>query len=181
MVHPIRQSEAEPVTRPGGRVAAGGRVPASGRVPAGGRAGQPGVQLTGRGAVTGMCALFFLSLLISAGLGWAWLAGVAFVVGSGAAARYTQRRDLLTVAVTPPLLFLCALVLARILTAGSHVLVSAAAGSLLTLAGVAPWLFAGVALNLVVGVTRGLPGCVRDLRRDLREGAVRAAGHGPGP
>jgi hypothetical protein len=117
-----------------------------------------------------MFALFFLSLLASAGLGWMWLAGAAFTAGSGAAARYTHRRDLLAVTVSPPLLFLCALILARLLTASGQVAAAVAEGSLLTLAGVAPWLFAGVAVNLVIALLRGLPDCVRDLRQDLRGG-----------
>lgn len=115
-----------------------------------------------------MFAVFFLGLLISGGLGWTWLAGLAFLGGSVAAARYTQSRDLLAVAVSPPLLFLCAVALARAVTAGGHLLTSVAEGSLLTLASVAPWLFAGVVANLAIALLRGLPACVRELRRDLR-------------
>jgi hypothetical protein len=192
VIHPARHGTA----RPGGQRAgapAGGRAPASAyRRPAGrtagpgqagpgqagpgqagpGQAGRPGarsaVRLTSRGAVLAMAMLFFLGTLAAAGLGWSWLAGAAFVAGSGAAARYTNPRDLLAVTVSPPLLFLCALILARALTANGHLLVSVAEGTLLTLAGVAPWLFAGVALNLAIALARGLPECVRQLRRDLR-------------
>ncbi len=155
MVHPIRQDTAWP----SGQQAS---------TPAGRPGIRPGVRLTSRGALLAMAALFFLGTLAAAGLGWNWLAGLAFVAGSAAAARYTNRRDLLAVTVSPPLLFLCALAAARLVTASGHLAVSVAAGTLLTLAGVAPWLFAGVAVNLVIAMVRGLPGCVRDLRRDLR-------------
>ncbi len=190
MVHPIRQGRTPPGgeghaaaaaqaageaqaaggTRAagGGRAASAARAAASARVAGPATGGTTGIRLTGRGAGLGMFALFFLGLLISAGLGWAWLAGAAFAGGSVVAARYTHRRDLLTVAVSPPLLFLCALLLVKVLTASGHVLVSAAAGVMLTLAGVAPWLFGGMAASLLICVVRGLPGCVRELRRDLR-------------
>lgn len=116
----------------------------------------------------GMATLFFLGALIAVALDWNWLAGVTFAAGSVGAARYAHRRDLLLVTVCPPMLFLGALVLARILTAGGHLLISVAEGTLLTLASIAPWLFAGVAASLLIAVVRGLPGCIRELRRDLR-------------
>lgn len=185
VVHPIRHGRTGPAggtqASNAGREAGGPDPgPRSGPQRAAGpgrQAGAPGLphpagrrrqlRLTGRGAVLGMFAVFFLGLLLSEGLGWAWLAGAAFLAGSTAAARYSNQRGLLAVAVSPPLLFLCALILARLLTAAGNVLVSAAEGTLLTLAGVAPWLFAGVAITLLVATVRGLPGCIRDLRRDL--------------
>ncbi|MGE5134207.1 MAG: DUF6542 domain-containing protein [Gemmatimonadota bacterium] len=183
MVHPIRQDTAWPggpqagaasgrpgpgpsgdcgQGRPGSRQASG----AGGLAAA--PAGRPGIRLTCRGALLAMAVLFFLGALAAAGLGWAWLAGLTFVAGSAVAARYASRRDLLAVTVSPPLLFLCTLVLARVLTASGPLAVSVAGGTLLTLAAVAPWLFAGVAVNLVIALLRGLPACVRDLRRGLR-------------
>jgi hypothetical protein len=41
-------------------------------------------------------------------------------------------------------------------------------GAALTLANVAPWLFIGVVLSLIIAWFRGLPRCVAELRRDLR-------------
>jgi hypothetical protein len=41
-------------------------------------------------------------------------------------------------------------------------------GAALTLANVAPWLFIGVVLSLIIAWFRGLPHCVAELRRDLR-------------
>jgi Domain of unknown function (DUF6542) len=113
-----------------------------------------------------MFCAFFLALLVSGWLSWNWLAGATFAAGSAAAARYTHRRDLLTVVVSPPMLFFCALVLARALTASGHLL-TAVAGGMLTLATVAPWLFAGEVLALAISLARGLLNCVRELRRDL--------------
>lgn len=180
MVQPIRHDMARPGSRQPPRAGrpAGGGAPASayqraagraaGPGPAGRPGARPGIRLTCRGALLAMTALFFLGSLAAAGLGWDWLAGLAFVAGSAAAARYTKRGDLLAVTVSPPLLFLGALILARLLTASGHLAVSVAEGTLLTLAGVAPWLFAGVVISLAIAVARGLPGCVRDLRRDLR-------------
>ena len=122
-----------------------------------------------------MLVLFFLGMLVATWLHWGPLAGGSFLVGSVAAAWYTKRRDLLSVAVSPPLLFFCALICVKALTATGNALVSTAEGTALTLASVAPWLFAGVALSLIVAWFRGLPRCVSDLRRDA------ICGHTGGP
>jgi hypothetical protein len=134
----------------------------------------PGPQLTGRGAVAGMLALFVVSLLVSGWLKWGLLAGGSFLVGSVAAAWYTKQRDLLTVAVSPPLIFFCALVGVKALTATGSTLLSTVEGTALTLASVAPWLFAGVVVSLIVAWVRGLPRCVSDLRRDMRPDLARS-------
>ena len=126
------------------------------------------IALTGRGAVAGMLVLFFFCLLVASWLQWGVLAGASFVIGSVAAARYTKRRDLLVVAVSPPLLFFGALICVKALTSQGSTIISTLAGTALTLANVAPWLFAGVILYLIVAWVRGLPECVTDLRRDLR-------------
>jgi hypothetical protein len=115
-----------------------------------------------------MVALFFAGLLVSTGLKWGLLAGVTFLVGSVAAAWYTKPRDLLTVAVSPPLIFFCVLIGVKALTASGSTLLSTVEGTALTLAGVAPWLFAGVVVSLAVAWFRGLPRCISDLRRDMR-------------
>ena len=126
------------------------------------------VALTGRGAVAGMLVLFFFILLIASWLQWGALAGASFVIGSVGAAWYTKRRDLLTVAVSPPLLFFFALICVKALTAKGNTIISTVEGTALTLANIAPWLFAGVILSLIVAWVRGLPQCVADLRHDLR-------------
>jgi hypothetical protein len=81
---------------------------------------------------------------------------------------HPRPRDLLAVAVSPPLLFFCALVCVKALTAQGTVIISTVEGTALTLANVAPWLFAGVILYLIVAWARGLPQCVTELRHGLR-------------
>jgi hypothetical protein len=85
---------------------------------------------------------------------------------------------MLTAVVAPPLLFFVALVSSELLTSHEdtigHSLTSAAEGTILTLAAVAPWLFAGVLIGLVIAMFNGLPQCVRDLRTELRGEAASA-------
>ena len=120
-----------------------------GRVPAGQR---PGARLTARGALLGMFVLSFLGILIS-----------------------TWPRDLLSVVISPPLLFFCALLIVKALTATGNTLVSIAEGTVLTLAGVGPWMLVGVAVSLVIAWFRGLPRCIRDLRGSLQADRARRA------
>jgi Domain of unknown function (DUF6542) len=115
-----------------------------------------------------MFALFFAGLLVSTWLKLGMLAGASFLAGSVIAAWCTKQRDLLTVAVSPPLLFFLALVCVKALTATGSTALSIVEGTALTLANVAPWLFAGMALSLIIAWSRGLRRCVADLRRDLR-------------
>jgi hypothetical protein len=131
------------------------------------------VRLTGRGAVLLMIAAFTLGLLAQAVTGWAVLAGVGFAAGAVAAARYTKPADLLTVAVTPPVVFLCVLLVFKGVSASGNVLFSIAGGSALSLASIAPWLLTGTAACLVIAFFRGLPRCVADLRQDLTSPAAR--------
>lgn len=143
-----------------------------GRVPAGQR---PGARLTARGALLGMFVLSFLGILISTWLDWSPVAGGSFVVGCAAAAWWTKPRDLLSVVISPPLLFFCALLIAKALTATGNTLVSIAEGTVLTLAGVGPWMLVGVAVSLVIAWFRGLPRCIRDLRGSLQADRARRA------
>ena len=127
-----------------------------------------------------MLVLFLVSLLMASWLQWGVLAGASFVIGSVAAAWYTRPRDLLAIAVSPPLLFFCALVVVKALTAQGAAIISTVEGTALTLANVAPWLFAGVVLYLIVAWVRGLPRCVRELRHDLRPDLPRPRSESPG-
>jgi hypothetical protein len=119
-----------------------------------------------------MFAVFFAGTIAAGWLHADLLGGLSFAAGCAVAAWYTRRDAMLTVVVTPPLIFMAALVIAELLTSpgdtAHHKLTSAAEGTILTLAAVAPWLFAGVILGLVIAMFRGLPQCVRDLRTDLR-------------
>jgi hypothetical protein len=128
--------------------------------------------MTARGAVLAMLSLFFPGTLTAGWLHFASLTGISFVAGCVLAARYTRREGMLTAVVAPPLVFFVALVSSELLTSHEntigHTLTSAVEGTVLTLAAVAPWLFAGVLIGLVIAMFNGLPQCVRDLRTELR-------------
>jgi MFS family permease len=134
------------------------------------RASGPAARLTGRGAVLTMAGVFLIGLLLAAWLGWAVLAGLAFVAGCVLAARYATATALLTVVVSPPLLFLVAVILVSAVTVPGGLFLSVVVGSVVTLASVAPWLAVGMVLTIVITWIRGLPGCIRELRRELRSG-----------
>jgi hypothetical protein len=134
------------------------------------QASSPAARLTGRGAVLGMALMFTMGLLLASWLGVTVLAGIFFVAGCGLAARYTRPADLLTVVLTPPVLFLGALLFVEAGTASGSLLLSVVAGSVVVLASLALWLLAGVLLTVVIAWRRGLPQCLRDFRRDLRTG-----------
>jgi hypothetical protein len=134
------------------------------------RAAGKGPRLTGRGAVATMAGMFLIGLLLAAWLGWAVLAGLAFVAGCVLAARYAATAALLTVVVSPPLLFLAAVILVSAMTGPGGLFMSVVVGSVVTLASVAPWLAVGMVLTVVITWIRGLPGCIQDLRRELRSG-----------
>jgi hypothetical protein len=117
-----------------------------------------------------MAGVFLIGLLLAAWLGWAVLAGLAFVAGCLLAARYAATAALLTVVVSPPLLFLAAVILVSAVTVPGGLFMSVVVGSVVTLASVAPWLAVGMVLTVIIAWIRGLPGCIRDLRRELRSG-----------
>jgi hypothetical protein len=121
-----------------------------------------------------MFALFFFGTLIAGWLHLEVLAGLSFVAGCGLAAYYTRRDALLTVVTTPPLIFMIVLVGTVLMNSHAdtmrHTLTSAAEGVILALAAVAPWLFTGVIVGLIIAVFRGLPQSVRDLGAELRGG-----------
>jgi hypothetical protein len=123
-----------------------------------------------------MLAIFALGLLSASWLGWPVLAGACFVIGSAAAVLYVRPGDLLMVTIVPPLLFGIALVGVKAATATGSMALSVAEGTAITMAEVAPWLFAGMALTLVIAWARGLRGCIRELRQDLRAAGRPAAG-----
>lgn len=127
-----------------------------------------------------MLLVFFIGLLAADWLHWSPLADASFLIGSAAAAWYTKQRDLLTVAVSPPLLFIIVLICVKALTATGNVALSAVEGTALTLANVAPWLFIGVVLSLIIAWFRGLARCVAELRRELRPDLPRRQPTGSG-
>lgn len=114
-----------------------------------------------------MTVFFLIGLLATALFGWAALAGIAFLAGCLLAARYTVPADLLTVVVSPPLLFVALVVLVSAVTGPGGLLLSVVVGSVATLTGAAPWLAVGMAVTLGITWARGLPRCIRDLIREL--------------
>lgn len=137
------------------------------------------IRLTGRGAVMVMLSVFALGLLVASWMGWPVLAGASFVIGSVAAVLYVRPGDLLMVTIVPPLLFGITLVAVKAATATGSLALSIAEGTAITMAEVAPWLFAGMALTLIIALARGLRGSVRELRQDLRAAARPAADRWP--
>jgi len=129
------------------------------------------ILLTGRGAVMVMLAVFALGLLVASWAAWPVLAGAFFVIGSVAAIIYVRPGDLLMVTIAPPLLFCVALFVVKAVTATGDMALSTAEGVAVTLAGAAPWLFAGTVLSLVIAWSRGLRERVRELQEELRLGA----------
>lgn len=117
-----------------------------------------------------MAGCFIIGLLMATWLGWSVLAGLAFVVGCVLATWYVSPPGLLTVVVSPPLLFLGAAMLVNALTGSGGLLFSVGFGTVVTLVGAAPWLAAGMILTLIIALFRGLPRCIRDFYRELRSG-----------
>ena len=133
----------------------------------------PAARLTGRGAVLGMAVVFTVGLLAASGLGAIVLAGIFFVLGCALAAWFTRPPDLLIVVLTPPILFSGALIFVQVVTASGSLFLSVAAGSVVVLASLAPWLAVGLIVTVAIALPRGLLGSIGDLIRDLRADAAR--------
>ncbi|CAL9444238.1 hypothetical protein SUDANB121_02324 [Nocardiopsis dassonvillei] len=156
------------------------RKPAPAR-PAGPPGGVPGptaprarpragaARLTGRGGVL-VIALFSVTGTVVAHTAELPAApGIAFTLACLLTVSLVRPGDLLSLSVSPPIAFFVAVVAAEsVLALGNEgfarVLLLALASRL---AQVAPWLFLGTALVLVIGVFRGLPGNLRDLGDEL--------------
>ncbi|CNG41680.1 Uncharacterised protein [Mycobacterium tuberculosis] len=131
-------------------------------------AGSP-VALTGRGGTVVMFAAGVVCGLLSRWFGVPLLAGAGFAIGCALAAFATRPADLLTLVVSPPLVFFAAtftVVFATTLGDGS-LLRGLTVGVLTALAATAPWLFFGTLLVLVICLARGLMTNVRELRDKL--------------
>ncbi|PRY01924.1 DUF6542 domain-containing protein [Allonocardiopsis opalescens] len=147
-----------------------------------GRRGQGGaapVRLTARGALLAVVLILTAAALIGSLLRTvvapSTLIGVVFVAVSLAGVLLVRRRDVIWMAVTPPLTCFVALLLAETLLAlptGAFAQ-ALAIGMGTRLAELAPWLFGGTALALALACFRGLPDNIRELREDLSGRAVR--------
>ena len=183
--------ELPAASRLGGRRYRSGHRPSAGRAvgswapPPDRRAGAEVTPLPGTmasaGTLAGLLAVFLASCLLAAWLHHDVVAGLGFCAGTCVVARYGRAEALLAVVVSVPVAFLIAEIVAQLATkpAGAHhgTLLLVLEGTLLTLAGVAPWLFAGTAAGVAIAMFRGLPRSVRELRADLT--GVRARPRGP--
>lgn len=96
--------------------------------------------------------------------------GGACYAGACAFAAWTVRRgQLLPFVVTSPMLFGVAVTCAQAATSSKGIL-SVAGGTLVMLGNMAPWLFAGTLLGVLIALARGLPASLRELGRSLRGG-----------
>jgi hypothetical protein len=162
--------------RTGGRRYRAGRPPPRRR----GTAEQPRVPTTpfpsgfgAWGTLGGLFACCLVSCLLAAWLHFTVVAGLGFCAGCAIAAWYCRPAALLRMVIAVPAVFAAAEILAQLATlpGGSGrrgLALPVAGGTLLTLAAVAPWLFAGTAVAIAIALFRGLPQCVRDLRAELR-------------
>jgi hypothetical protein len=132
-------------------------------------------RLTARGAVVLALAVFTLGVLLAGWLGRPAVAGVFFLAGGAAAACWVRKADLLLAAVSPPTLLCIVLVVVSAATGSGGLAVSAAEGTALTLAGAAPWLFAGTALPLTIAAARSVRGPAWPLRQHPSRAAGAAA------
>jgi uncharacterized protein DUF6542 len=123
-----------------------------------------------------MLALCLVTCLLAAWRQLDVVAGLGFCAGCVLAPVYARRAAQLRVAVSAPVIFLLAEIAAQSVAApgssGHSSAVLVLEGTVLALADVAPWLFAGTALCFVIAMFRGLPQCLRD----LRTGAARDRG-----
>jgi len=110
-------------------------------------------RFTAIGAILALLGFCFAILLIAAWTGWRPLAGAAFVCGCGVITYYTRTGGLRAVVVCPPLLFFAGTAGAELVIAPSTFL--AAEQILVRLGTLAPWLFTGTALTIVIAVGRG--------------------------
>ncbi|GAA2209870.1 hypothetical protein GCM10009850_053290 [Nonomuraea monospora] len=131
------------------------------------------VRLTARGAIALALVATLAGYVLAAVFGVEQLVGAAFVLASVLGAVLVNRRELLSLVVTPPLTFFCATLFVELGRAFGSVSIvqSLALGLYTSMTQGAPWLFAGSALVLGVAWRRGLRDNVRELREELKAGA----------
>ncbi|MES9537142.1 MULTISPECIES: DUF6542 domain-containing protein [unclassified Actinomadura] len=134
------------------------------------RSDSPGpVTLTGRGGIVVMFAAGVLCGLLSRWFDVPLLAGAGFAIGCALAAFATRPADLLTLVVSPPLVFLAATLTVVFTTAlgGGSLLRAVTVGVFTALAATAPWLFFGTLLVVVICLARGVMTNARELHDKL--------------
>jgi hypothetical protein len=98
-------------------------------------------------------------LLIASWANWEELGYAAFFLATTLTVYYVRPGHLLPVVVSAPLLFLLACLAVSVITPSMALLP--------TLAGVAWWMLAAMALTIVIALRRGLLGEIRELRHHL--------------
>jgi hypothetical protein len=138
-----------------------------------GKGRRSAVRLTARGAIALALVVTLAGYVLADVLDLAFLVGPAFVAASLVGVLLVNPRELLSLVVTPPLVFFAATMCVEAGRAlGSVSIVqSLALGLYTSLSNGAPWLFAGSAVVLAVALRRGLRDNVRDLRTQLKAGA----------
>jgi hypothetical protein len=133
--------------------------------------------LTSGGALLVLALLCLVTCLLAAWRQADVVAGLGYCIGCVLAPVAGRRGAQLKVAVSAPVVFLIAEIIAQSLTApgnsGHGTVLAVLEGTLLALADAAPWLYAGTAICIIIAMFRGLPQCVRDLRT---RPAARSAG-----
>lgn len=124
------------------------------------------VTLTGRGGIVVIFAVGVIAEFFGDVLHLGFLPGLGFVAGCGLAAMATRSADLVTLVVSPPLVFVAITLCGEFVGAiGERSLLrSMVVGVVTTFASRAPWLFFGTALAIVLALRRGLPATLRALR-----------------
>jgi hypothetical protein len=125
----------------------------------------PAVTLTGRGGLVVVFAATLFGAIVGALLGIHGAQGFFFVIGCLAAVLTIRPSDLLTVVVSPPLIyFLVSLMAAFTGSLGEKsFLVSVTLTVVTSLTESTFWLFLGAVLVILVSVPRGLPAVLREL------------------
>jgi hypothetical protein len=131
-----------------------------------------GSYVTVRGAMVAMFGIFLFCNLLASWLNFGVLTGLGYVASCVLAPFLVRRHAQLHVVVAPPAIFMAVVILTQVLTAQGTSrhgrVLSVLEGTVLTLAAVAPWLFAGTALGAGASATRGLRQCVREAVAEFR-------------
>ncbi len=162
-VHSTTESQAPQFVR----LPPGGATPA--RPPSPSKPAQATVRLTGRGGIVAIVVVTLVAGLLAHLTGIPTITGVAFTAVCVLVALLVRPTELLSLAVSPPLAYLCGMVLTEfVLRIGSDALVrGVAVGVGSQLAEAAPWLFLGTSLLLATTCVRGLPRNIRTLNDEL--------------
>jgi hypothetical protein len=134
---------------------------------------RPAVRLTARGAIALGLVATLAAYVVAALIDMPVVVGPVFVVASLLGVLLVNPRELLSLVVTPPLVFFVATLFVELGRAFGSMKIgqSLLVGLFGSMSRGAPWLFAATAIVLAVAWKRGLRENVRDLRDELRAGA----------